>query len=305
MILIEGTPLHCFEPHMHFANTNLSYDDRHSYLDRAIIRSKVHRDGHNYLIGEKIILKNEYMEYANNLLIIHMHKDETKFFIILKGHVFAATEDPEDTNIKNFFKTHEFSIVDSYGKELYIHDHNEFIEFITAVKDAHKKFNSKLDSYHKHMETLFKMRRERAKMPCCFCSEYFAKLIEMSDEIGKELCDALAEIHYSKEYNVAENYIHKLSEKEKMCVVFGLYLAVLRAYKLNYDGDPLSLDERIRLGFMKEFNYFLSQNEGVLDDYARYFKLRKIETDNIKQLLNEEGLMDIGAWCEPAEINIL
>lgn len=305
MILIEGTPLHFQEPRMHFANTNCEHDDRHSYLDRAIIRSKVHRDGHNYLIGEKIILKNEYMEYANNLLIIHMHKDETKFFIILKGHVFAATEDPEDTNIKNFFKTHEFSIVDSYGKELYIHDHDEFMEFIAAVKDAHKKFNSKLDFYHKHMETLFKMRRERAKMPCCFCSEYFDKLIELADELGKELCDALATLHNSDSYNVAESYVHKLSEKEKKCIIFGLYLAILCAYKLSYDGDPLSLDERIRVGVYKEFDYFLSENEGILDDYAQYFKLRKIEIDNIKQLLNEEGLTHISDWCTPAEINIL
>ena len=280
MILIEGYgPLHCFEPRMHFANINCAYDDRHSYLDRAIIRSKVHRDGHNYLIGEKITLKNEYMEFANNLLIIHITKDESKFFIILKGHVFAVTDNPEDTNIKNVFETERFSVVDAYGKELYIHDHNEFIDFITAVKNAHKSFNSKLDLFHKYMETLFQMRRERAKMPCCYCAEYFNKLIEVSDEIGKELSDTLAEIHDSDAYNVAESYIHKPSEKENSCVLFGLYLAVLRAYKLNYDGDPLSLDERIRIGFMKEFNYFLSQNEGIVDTYAAYFNLRKLKHD--------------------------
>ena len=83
-----------------------------------------------------------------------------------------------------------------------------------------------------------------------------------------------------------------------------MYLAVLRAYKLN-DADPLSLDERIYLGFMKEFNYFLSQNEGVLDKYTQYFNLRKVEVEMIRKLLKEEGLEEPCAWCEPAEFNIL
>lgn len=305
MILIQGTALHCFEPRMHFANTNLSFDDRYAYLDRALIRSKVHRDAHNYLVGEKLSLKNEYMEFANNLLIIHMNKDEMKFFIILKGHVFAVTEDYEDSDIKKFFGTHLFSVVDSFGKELEIDTYEKFSEFVLAAREAKTKFNYKLEQYHKHMERLFELRRERAQAPCCFVSESFNKIINLSDELGKELCDCLYVYHSSEEFNIVERYIHRMSEDEKKCVLFGMYLAVLRAYKLNYDGDPLSLDERIRIGFMKEFHYFISQHPDIVDRYAEYFALRKIEIEIIKATLREEGL-DGGDWLnEPAELNIL
>ena len=307
MILIEGTVLHCFDPRMHFANTNLSFDDRYSYLDRALIRSKIHRDAHNYLVGEKLALKNEFMELSNNLLIIHMNKDEMKFFIILKGHVFAVTEDPEDTNIKSFFATHCFSIVDSYGKELHVNNYEEFSEFISAVKESQSKFDCMLDKYHKHMERLFELRKERESACCCTLGNLYNRLISLSDELGKEMCGALAAYHDSAAYNVIEKYIYHPSEEEKKCVLFGLYLAVLRAYKLNYDGEPLSLDERIHIGFMREYNYFLSlpENEGIIDKYAKYFNLRKIEIEIIKETLREEGL-DGGDWFnEPAEINIL
>ena len=305
MILIEGTPLYCFEPRMHFANTNCSFDDRYSYLDRALIRSKVHRDGHNYLVGEKLSLKNEYMEFANNLLIIHMNKDEIKFFIILKGHIFAVTEDYEDAEIKKFFGTYLFSVIDSFGKELEIDSYEKFSEFVCAAKEAETKFNYKLEQYHKHMESLFELRRTKSESFCCFISEYYDKLVYLSDDIAKEMCDALSAYHDCKEYNVVDKYIHRPNEEEKLCVIFGLYLACLRAYELNFDADPLSLDERIYLGFVKEFNYFLSQNEGIIEKYAQYFNLRKVEEELIRNLLKEEGLQDNSDWCEPAELNIM
>ena len=65
------------------------------------------------------------------------------------------------------------------------------------------------------------------------------------------------------------------------------------------------MDERIYLGFMKEFNYFLMQNEDVLEKYTQYFNLRKVEVEMIRKLLKEEGLTEFGEWCEPAELNIL
>lgn len=307
MILIEGTPLYCFEPRMHFVITNRSFDDRHAYLDRAIARSKLNRDGQNFKIGEQIKIKNEFQEYANNLLIIHINENEMKFFIILKGHVFAVTEDPEDTNIKSFFATHCFSIVDSYGKELHINNYEEFSEFISAVKESQSKFDCMLDKYHKHMERLFELRKERESACCCTLGNLYNRLIFLSEELGKDMYGALASYHESAAYNVIEKYIYHPSEEEKKCVLFGLYLAVLRAYKLNYDGEPLSLDERTRIGFMREYNYFLSlpENEGIIDKYAKYFNLRKIEIEIIKETLREEGLTEFGEWCEPAELNIL
>lgn len=305
MILIEGTPLHCFEPRMHFINTGNGFDERYNYLNKAIVRSKAYRDGHNYKIGEKVELKNEYMEYANNLLIIHMNKEETKFFIILKSQIFDVVEDSEATEIKNFFETHKFSVIDSYGKELYIHNYDEFRKMVDKEKENQIKFDEKLQQYHKHMDQLFELRRKRTESLCCFISEYFNKMVDLSDEIGKEMCDALSEIFDNDENNVFDKFIHKPNEDENDCILFGLYLTCLRAYSLNYDAKPLSLDEKIRLGFMKEFNYFLSMNNEIIDKYGTYFNLRKIEIEAIKQLLSEEGLLEFGEWCEPAEINIL
>lgn len=291
---------------MHFANTGLSFDERYSYLDRALIRSKINRDGHNYLIGEKSPpLKTEFMEFANNVLIVHMNGDELKFFIILKGHIFAVTDDCEDEIIKKFFATHLFSVVDSYGKELEINCYEKFSEFICAAREAETKFNYKLEQYHKHAERLFELRRIKSECFCCFISEYYDKLVNLSDDISKEMCDALTAYHDSEEYNVVEKYVHKFSISEREFIILGLYLGCARAYALNYDASPLSLDEKIRLGFMREFAYFLSQNDGIVDKYAEYFNLRKIEVEMIKQFLHEEGLEDLGEWCKPAELNIL
>ena len=209
------------------------------------------------------------------------------------------------SEFKNFFETNNFSVIDSYGKELYIHNYSEFRKLVDRDKEIQVEFDEKLQQYHKHMDQLFEIRRKRTESLCCFVSEYFNKVVSLSDEIGKEMCDALSAILDSDENNVFDEFIHKPNEDEKECILFGLYLTCLRAYALNYDAKPLSVDEKIRVGFMKEFNYFLSINNDAIEKYATYFNLRKIEIESIKQILTEEGLLNFGAWCEPAEINML
>ena len=305
MILIEGLPLHCFEPRMCFHNTGLAFDERFSYLDRALIRSKAQRDGHNYRISEKLNLNNEYMKHPQNLLIIEDNKDGMKFFVILDSRVKLVTDNVEDDDIKKVFELDNFGVIDSYGKELEIKSYEDLITLVNNVKSVHEKFAFKLDSYHKHMENLFDLRRNKEKNLCCFISEHFDKLIELSDELGKELCDTLSAYHDSDEYNVIDKYIRKYSDEEKKIYIFGLYLCALRAYGLNYDSYSLSLDERIREGFTKELNFFVKMHPDIVDKYSNYFNLRKIEKANIKQLLYEEGL-DGSEWLNaPAEIDIL
>lgn len=87
--------------------------------------------------------------------------------------------------------------------------------------------------------------------------------------------------------------------------MFGLYLAILKAYS-SIDADPLSYDEKMKLNFYKEFDYFfrLHQNKNIIDEYAEFFQLKKIEKDAIIRLLKEEGF-GFGDWCQPAELNIL
>jgi hypothetical protein len=245
------------------------------------------------------------MEYANNVLIVHIEKDKMIFFIILKGHVFAITEDHEDAVIKQFFATHSFSVIDSYGKELEIHTFAEFKEFAVAAKEAQKQFRLKIEKYHNCMARLFELRREKEKALCCNISDLFDKMVDLCDDATKELTDCLAAYHDSEEYDIIEKYIHEYSNDVKMCIIFGLYLTCLRAYICGFTTRSLSLDERIKLGFMKEFNYFLSKNEGIVDMYAKYFSLKKIEIEIIKETLREEGL-DGGDWStEPAEIDIM
>ena len=307
MLFIEGIKIEAFSPRMTFVNHTSVCDDKYGYLERAIARSKVHRDGHNYLIGEDIQLKNEYMEFANNTLIVAEKDDEFKFILILKGKVFDVVEDINDTNVKMLLSTNKFSVMDSYGKELLIHNHDELVEFVDAVKSSRRNFNISLESYHRYMDMLFEFRNQRTNEVNCFISEDYNKLLKTSDEFAKEMIDMLNAYRESDEHKIVQRFIHRPSDEEKKCVLFGLYIAVLRAYKLNYDYDDssMTLDEKIRNKFQKELNYFIADNDDIFEIYTKYFALRPVEIDEIRELLKEEGI-DGGDWnMEPSEINIL
>ena len=71
MMFIEGIQIEAFSPRMAYVNHTSVCDEKYRYLDRAIMRSKVHRDGHNYLIGENINLKCEFLNYKNNSPTFH------------------------------------------------------------------------------------------------------------------------------------------------------------------------------------------------------------------------------------------
>lgn len=100
MIWIDGIKIETFSSRMAFMNNTSACDDKYGYLERAIMRSKVHRDGHNYLIGENICLKNEYMKYASNTLIVAEQDNEFKFIVIIKGKIFDVTSDIDNNNKK-------------------------------------------------------------------------------------------------------------------------------------------------------------------------------------------------------------
>ena len=304
MLLIEGIVIPAFEARVVLGNTVGYYNEKYNFLTRSIMRSKVENDGHNYLIGERIKTKTEFYEYANNTLIIYEKDDEFKFIIILHGSVFDVTDDVDDINLKQFFSTHKFSVIDAYGKELLIHNHKEFVDFISAVKTARSSFEFAREKYHRYMEALFEFRTALGKSINCKINQEYDKLIKLADEYAKELCDVLSEYHSSSEYEITNKYIHHQNEKEKRCIIFGLFLAVLKAYILNYDSSALSTDERVRKCFMKEFNLFLSEHENIVDDYCMYFALKKCEKEEIQQLLNEEGLNG-GDWdTRPAELTL-
>lgn len=157
------------------------------------------------------------------------------------------------------------------------------------------------------MDMLFEFRNQRTNEINCFISEDYNKLLKMSDEFAKEMIDMLNEYRESEEYKIVQKFIHRPSDEEKRCVLFGLYIAVLRAYKLNYDYDDssMTLEEKIRNKFQKELNYFIADNDDIFEIYTKYFALKSVEIDEIRQLLNEEGI-DGGDWnMEPSEINIL
>lgn len=281
MILIDGIKIESFTPRMAYINNTSVCDDKYKYLERAIMRSKVARDGHNYLIGENIPLKNEYMEFAKNTLIVANQNGEWKFIAIIKCKVFDITSNVENETIKMLLATHQFSVIDDYGKELLIHNYDELIEFYNAVNSFRKNFNFCLDKYHSYMDELHKLRKYRTETANCYINDDYNRLVDLIDELVKETSDVLYELYNSKEAKILEKYIHKQSEDEKLCVLFGLYIAVLRAYALNYDyeNSSMTLDEKIRNKFQKELNYFIADNDGIFEKYAKYFDLKPIEID--------------------------
>jgi hypothetical protein len=292
---------------MAYVNHTSVCDEKYGYLDRAIARSKVHRDGHNYLIGENLQLTNEYMQFAKNTLIVAEYENEFKFIVIIKGKIFDVTKDVNDQNVKMILSTHKFSVVDMYGKELRIHNHNELLQFVDVVNKSRENFNISLEKYHKFMDSIYSFRKEREKSVNCFISKDYDKLLELSDDFAKEMIDMLACYHDAEEHKIVEKFIHKPSKEECACVLFGLYIAVLRAYRLNYDYDDssMTLDEKIRNKFMKELNFFIADNDDILEKYAKYFALKPVEVEEIEQLLRDCDI-DGGDWdMAPSEINIL
>lgn len=307
MMWIDGIKIETFSPRMAFVNHTSICDDKYGYLERAIMRSKVHRDGHNYLIGEDIGLKNEYMEYANNTLIIAEQDNEFKFIVIIKGKIFDVTSDIDNNNIKMLLSTHRFSVIDSYGKELLIHNYEELLEFVEAVKKSREKFNISLEKYHHFMDAIYNFRNERAKAVNCFISDDYNKLVTMADDFAKEMIDMLHNYHENEDLKMANKFIHKPSNEENLCVIFGLYIAVLRAYRLNYEYEDssMTLEEKIRNKFQKELNYFIAENDNIFEIYAKKFELKPVEKEEIKQLF-KDCKIDGGEWTmEPSEIDIL
>ena len=307
MLFIEGIKLDCFSPRMAYVNHTSVCDEKYGYWERAIARSKVHRDGHNYLIGENIQLTNEYMQFAKNTLIVAEKENEFKFIVIIKGKIFDATDDVNNQNVKMILSTHKFSVVDMYGKELLIHNHDELLQFVDAVKKSRENFNISLEKYHKFMESIYSFRKERENSVNCFVSSDYDRLLELSDDFAKEMIDMLSCYHDEEEYKIVKKHIRKPSKEECACVLFGLYIAVLRAYRLNYDYDDssMTLEEKIRNKFMKELNFFIADNDDILDVYAQNYKLKPVEIEEIKQLLKEWSI-DGGDWdMEPSEISIL
>ena len=48
---------------------------------------------------------------------------------------------------------------------------------------------------------------------------------------------------------------------------------------------------------MKELNFFIADNDDILDIYAQNYKLKPVEIEEIKQLLKEWSI-DGGDWDE-------
>ncbi|MBR5222918.1 MAG: hypothetical protein IKV81_01965 [Clostridia bacterium] len=252
-------------------------------------------------------MKNEYMEFARNTLIVANQNGEWKFIAIIKGKVFDVTSNVENETIKMLLATHQFSVIDDYGKELLIHNYDELIEFYNAVNSFRKNFNFCLDRYHSYMDELHKLRKYRTETANCFINDDYNRLVDLLDELVKETSEVLYQLYNAEEAKILEKYIHKPSEDEKLCVLFGLYIAVLRAYICNYDyeNSSMTLDEKIRNKFQKEFNYFIADRDCIIEKYAKYFALKQIEIDEIRQLLKDAGI-DGGEWItEEAELTLL
>lgn len=307
MIFIEGIQIEAFSPRMAYVNNTSVCDDKYGYLERAIARSKVHRDGHNYLIGENIQTKNEYLNFKNNMLIISEQDNQFKYIVIVKNKIFDVTNDVNDQNVKMVLSTHKFSVVDMYGKELLIHNHDELLQFVDAVKKSRENFNISLEKYHKFMDSIYSFRKEREISINCFISSDYNKLLAMSDDFAKEMIDMLSCYRDAAEQKIVEKYIHKNSKEENLCTLFGLYIAVLRAYRLNYDYDDssMTLDEKVRNKFMKELNFFIADNDDMLERYAKYFALKPVEIEEVKQLFKDCGIDGEDWTMEPSEITIL
>ena len=307
MIFIEGIHIEAFSPRMTYVNHTSVCDEKYGYLERAITRSKVHRDGHNYLIGENIQTKNEYLNYRNNMLIVVEKDYEFKFIVIIKGKIFDVTNDAEDQNVKMVLSTHKFSVVDQYGKKLLINNHDQLLEFISAVKKSRESFKLKLDDYHSYMGRVYEFKRAREESVDCYINEDYEKIVDLANDLSKSMTDMLTHFHDSEEQKIVKKYIHKPTKEEKLCVLFGLYIAVLRAYRLNYDDidSSMTLDEKIRNKFQKELNYFIAENDDIFEIYAKHFALHTVEMEEIKQLF-KDCQIDGGDWdMEPSEINIL
>lgn len=289
MIFIEGIHIEAFSPRMAFVNNTSVCDEKYGYLERAITRSKVHRDGHNYLIGENIQTKNEYLNYHNNMLIVVEKDDEFKFIVIIKSKIFDVTNDAEDQNVKMVLSTQKISVVDQYGKKLLINNHDELLEFISAVKKSRENFNIKLDEYHNYMDRVYEFKRAREESVDCYINTDYDRIVDLADDLSKSMIDMLTHFHDSEEQKIVEKYIYKPSREEKLCVLFGLYVAVFRAYLLNYDceNSSMTLDEKIRNKFQKELNYFIEDHDDIFENYAKYFALKPVEVEEIKQLFKD------------------
>ena len=305
MLLIEGREIPAFDPRIIFRNNVSITTDKHVNLCHSIARSRVYRDGHNYLIGESLPLKTEYYEYANNTLIVCEKENTFTYIIVLHGNVFAVTSDIEDAEIKKFFATHEFMVIDSYGKEIWTHSYEEFVNFIESASKLRESYNIKLEKYHNFMKEIYDFRNCKETALNCYVSESYDKLLSLSNDFAKEMIDLLYAYNESIEKQIVDKFIHTPNDQEKNCIIFGLYIASLRAYKLNYNFDSMSLDERLYKSFMREFNLFLAEHEDILDMYCTYFSQRKCEYDEIKRMLVEENL-DGTEWdTHAAEISIL
>lgn len=305
MILINGKVIPAFEATMTLCNNSSICCDKYDNLRRAVARSKVDRDGHNYASGERIKIKTEYYDFGPNILILHEQNDKFTYITILHGSVFDVTEDINDVNLNMFCAKEKYTVIDQYGKRIKIHNHSDLIKFIENVENSRETFNFSLEKYHNAMEQLNNFRRERSETFNCNLGELFNKLIILYDDITKEMVEALSAYHDCIEQKTIADFMIEPSKKEKSCTIFGLYIAVLRAYILNYQGESMSFDEKIYKNFLHEFQLFLGEHENILFDYSKQFALKQREIEEIKHLLSEQGL-DGGNWfTEEANLTIL
>jgi len=240
--------------------------------------------------------------------MIFLEEDGKQYFqMIMHNKVCEDLIDLNCSLIKSLFEHKHFLVIDNYGKELKIQSQSELANFINMTNSIRKDFENNKELYHNYMRKLASWREFRDGMPNENAGKTFDNLISLADEYGKELRDILTSLLGSREDKLTNKYYCKIPYDDKICYLFGLYLAVLRAYVLsrsNDDIEPQSLEASIFFGFLKEFNYFLQMNKSIVEQYSKFMELRPFETRSIVALLEHEKL-DGTKWnYDSSDLNI-
>lgn len=304
LIYIENIPIYATEPRTILSNNSSVCSDKHTNLWRAIARSKMCGEGKNYVTGQEIKMCVEFYCYNNNSIFVCEESEEFVFVVIKDGIIAGKTQNVEDEIVKKIFAENSFSIYDGYGRELIADSYLNFCSLIDKVTNMRSKFRVKLDLYHSFRDTLQDYRRERQTSFNGRINEDFDMLITLCDDISKEFSELLYCYHEEIEEEYRNSCFKAVTEKHKLSSILGIYISALRAYMLNYDSDPLSVEERIYMNFMREFSLFLGENPTVVDDYIDCFGLKKREADEVRELIKSEQL-DTPWQRQYAEITML
>lgn len=306
-ILIQGIQVDAITPRMAFVNNTSYSDNNYQFLERAIFRSKLLKDAHNYLIGEKLQLKSDFNNFGSNILIIAEKNNEFKYIVIIKNKILEVTNDIDDVSVKNIFLVNNFEVIDAYGRKLLIHKHSDLISFIEVVKKSREQFKYNIESYHKFMDMLFEFRRERSSSLNCNVSQSYSKLISITDEFVKEVIDVFNDFRENEEHKIEKQFFYAPSLDEKNCAIFGLYLAMLKNYKFRHSDDKeyQEYDAHVKQMFFKEMNCFLCKNSNIVEKYAEHFNLKNNEKEETNQLLKECCNDGFVLNSEPSELKIL